>query len=109
MMKALSLSDGGIPDMQRLSDRLQKITGWRVVPVAGLVPDEVFFNHLANRRFPAGAFIRPEEELDYLQERTSFATFLAMCRCWRTPFLQISWLPTARADSERCSSANWQI
>jgi phenylalanine-4-hydroxylase len=72
MMKALSLSDGGIPDMQRLSDRLQKITGWRVVPVAGLVPDEVFFNHLANRRFPAGAFIRPEEELDYLQEPDIF-------------------------------------
>ena len=72
MMKALSLSDGGIPDMEKLSDRLEKITGWRVVPVAGLVPDDVFFNHLANRRFPAGAFIRPEEELDYLQEPDIF-------------------------------------
>jgi phenylalanine-4-hydroxylase len=50
MTKALALSDTGIPDMEKLSDRLQKITGWRVVPVAGLVPDEVFFNHLANRR-----------------------------------------------------------
>jgi monomeric phenylalanine-4-hydroxylase len=55
-----------------LSGRLENITGWRVVPVAGLVPDEVFFNHLANRRFPAGAFIRPEEELDYLQEPDVF-------------------------------------
>jgi phenylalanine-4-hydroxylase len=72
MIKTLSLSDGGIPDMERLSDQLEKITGWRVVPVAGLVPDEVFFNHLANRRFPAGAFIRPEEELDYLQEPDVF-------------------------------------
>jgi phenylalanine-4-hydroxylase len=72
MMDALSLSDGGIPDMEKLSDRLEKTTGWRVVPVAGLVPDEVFFNHLANRRFPAGAFIRPEEELDYLQEPDIF-------------------------------------
>jgi phenylalanine-4-hydroxylase len=50
MTKALALSDTGIPDMEKLSDRLQKITGWRVVPVAGLVPDEVFFNNLANRR-----------------------------------------------------------
>jgi hypothetical protein len=58
--------------MERLSDQLEKITGWRVVPVAGLVPDEVFFNHLANRRFPAGAFVRPEEELDYLQEPDVF-------------------------------------
>jgi len=40
--------------------------------VAELVPDEVFFNHLANRRFPAGAFIRPEEEMDYLEEPDIF-------------------------------------
>src|ERR1700675_496963 len=31
MMKALSLSDGGIPDMEKLSDRLESVTGWRVV------------------------------------------------------------------------------
>jgi phenylalanine-4-hydroxylase len=43
-----------------------------VVPVSGLVPDDVFFNHLANRRFPAGAFIRPEAEFDYLQEPDIF-------------------------------------
>jgi len=72
MIEALSLSEGGIPDMEKLNDRLEKITGWRVVPVIELVPDEVFFNHLANRRFPAGACIRPEEELDYLQEPDIF-------------------------------------
>jgi phenylalanine-4-hydroxylase len=72
MVKALELSDGGIPDMRCLSDRLQKITGWTVVPVAELVPDDVFFNHLANRRFPAGAFIRPEEEMEYLKEPDVF-------------------------------------
>jgi len=38
----------------------------------GLVPDDVFFDHLANRRFPAGAFIRPEEEMDYLEEPDVF-------------------------------------
>jgi len=72
MMHTLKLSESGIPNMERLSDRLEKITGWRVVPVAELVPDEVFFNHLANRRFPAGAFIRPEEEMDYLEEPDIF-------------------------------------
>ncbi|MEZ5997554.1 MAG: phenylalanine 4-monooxygenase [Hyphomonas sp.] len=71
-MAQLELSPSGIPDMNRLSDRLEKITGWRVVPVAGLVPDEIFFEHLANRRFPAGAFIRPEAEFDYLQEPDIF-------------------------------------
>jgi phenylalanine-4-hydroxylase len=72
MVNALELSDSGIPDMGKLSDRLETATGWRVVPVAGLVPDDVFFNHLANRRFPAGAFIRPEEEMDYLKEPDIF-------------------------------------
>jgi phenylalanine-4-hydroxylase len=72
MANALALSEAGIPDMEKLSDRLEKITGWRVVPVTELVPDDVFFNHLANRRFPAGAFIRPEEEMDYLKEPDIF-------------------------------------
>ena len=71
-LNTLELSQSGIPHMGRLSDRLEKLTGWRVVPVSDLVPDEVFFNHLANRRFPAGAFIRPEQEMDYLQEPDIF-------------------------------------
>ena len=58
MIEKLTLSESGIPDMEQLSDRLAKLTGWRVVPVRELVPDDVFFDHLANRRFPAGAFIR---------------------------------------------------
>jgi phenylalanine-4-hydroxylase len=32
----------------------------------------VFFDHLANRRFPAGQFIRRPEQLDYLQEPDIF-------------------------------------
>lgn len=71
-VQRLELSESGIPDMERLSERLVKLTGWRVVPVADLVPDEVFFDHLANRRFPAGAFIRPEAEFDYLEEPDIF-------------------------------------
>jgi phenylalanine-4-hydroxylase len=71
-LATLQLSESGIPDMEKLSDRLEKITGWRVVPVTDLVPDDIFFSHLANRRFPAGAFIRPEEQLDYLEEPDIF-------------------------------------
>lgn len=68
----LELSRAGVPNMARLSDRLAAMTGWRIVPVAELVPDDIFFEHLANRRFPAGAFIRPEAEFDYLQEPDIF-------------------------------------
>jgi phenylalanine-4-hydroxylase len=68
----LRLSDKGIPNFEELSERLAKRTGWRVVAVPGLVPDEVFFEHLANRRFVAGRFIRKPEQLDYLQEPDVF-------------------------------------
>ncbi len=71
-IKKLGLSRQGMPDLQRLSDGLEKLTGWRVVAVPSLVPDEVFFDHLANRRFPAGAFIRDESELDYIEEPDIF-------------------------------------
>ena len=71
-MHELELSEAGIPDMEKLSGRLRKLTGWTVVPVTDLVPDDIFFDHLANRRFPAGAFIRPEEEFDYLEEPDIF-------------------------------------
>lgn len=68
----LKLSDAGIPNFEELSDRLMKLTGWQVVAVPGLVPDKVFFDHLANRRFVAGNFIRRADQLDYLQEPDVF-------------------------------------
>jgi phenylalanine-4-hydroxylase len=71
-LDALDLHGGGIPDFERLSDRLRALTGWSVVAVPGLVPDDVFFDHLANRRFPAGNFIRRADQLDYLQEPDVF-------------------------------------
>ena len=71
-LTTLQLSESGIPDLEQLSARLKPLTGWEIVPVAELVPDDIFFDHLANRRFPAGAFIRPEHEMDYLQEPDIF-------------------------------------
>jgi len=68
----LRLSQRGIPDFAELSDHLRKATGWSVVAVPGLVPDEVFFDHLAHRRFVAGRFIRTPEQMDYLQEPDVF-------------------------------------
>lgn len=52
-MRELPMGPDRIPDFRRLSDSLMQRTGWQVVAVPGLVPDEVFFGHLANRRFPA--------------------------------------------------------
>jgi phenylalanine-4-hydroxylase len=71
-LDVLRLSKPGIPDFAELNQRLMAATGWQVVAVPGLVPDDVFFNHLANRRFVAGRFIRTPEQLDYLQEPDIF-------------------------------------
>lgn len=71
-LKALDLNTGGIPDFEVMNPKLQALTGWTVVCVPGLVPDDVFFDHLANRRFPSGQFIRRPDQLDYLQEPDIF-------------------------------------
>jgi phenylalanine-4-hydroxylase len=71
-MRRLPIGPDEIPDFRRLSDVLGPRTGWQVVAVPGLIPDEVFFEHLANRRFPAGQFIRRADQLDYIEEPDVF-------------------------------------
>lgn len=68
----LGVAADGIPDFRRLNDALGAATGWSVVAVPGLVPDPVFFEHLANRRFPSTCFIRRGDQLDYLEEPDVF-------------------------------------
>ena len=69
---ALGVAAAGIPDFRRLSEVLDAATGWRLVAVPGLVPDDVFFAYLARRRFPSTCFIRRRDQLDYLQEPDVF-------------------------------------
>ena len=71
-LQKLHLGSGGVPEFARLSEQLGQLTGWSVVPVPMLIPDHVFFWHLANRRFPAGNFIRTRETFDYIQEPDVF-------------------------------------
>jgi len=51
------------------------LTGWRIVGVPGLIPDAVFYDHLAHRRFPVTVWIRTRAELDYLVEPDLFHDF----------------------------------
>lgn len=71
-LKALNLNDGGIPNLKKLNTSLKALTGWEVVMVPHLVPDAIFFEHLANRRFPAGRFIRSSDQMDYIEEPDIF-------------------------------------
>jgi len=68
----LGVAADGIPDFRRLNDVFDRTTGWRIVAVPGLVPDDVFFEHLANRRFVATCFIRSPEQMDYIAEPDVF-------------------------------------
>jgi len=71
-LDVLHLSRPGVPNFDELNEKLQARTGWTVVAVPGLVPDDVFFRHLSERRFPAGNFIRAADQLDYLEEPDVF-------------------------------------
>lgn len=71
-MQKLPIGPQQIPDFEQMSRVLRRQTGWEIVAVPGLVPDDVFFEHLAHRRFPAGQFIRQPHELDYLEEPDVF-------------------------------------
>ncbi|MBS0409954.1 MAG: phenylalanine 4-monooxygenase [Proteobacteria bacterium] len=71
-LDVLKMGHPGVPDFDELSERLRALTGWTVKAVPGLVPDEVFFRHLANRTFVAGRFIRTPQQIDYLQEPDVF-------------------------------------
>ncbi|MFS8973077.1 phenylalanine 4-monooxygenase [Cupriavidus necator] len=71
-LATLGMEKDRVPDFNELNETLMRATGWQVVAVPGLVPDEVFFEHLANRRFPASWWMRKPEQLDYLQEPDCF-------------------------------------
>lgn len=71
-LDVLHLSRPGIPDFDELNERLFARTGWTVVSVPGLVPDDIFFEHLSHRRFPAGNFIRAADSLDYIEQPDVF-------------------------------------
>jgi phenylalanine-4-hydroxylase len=71
-LSTLGISQERVPDFADVNEILMKRSGWQVVPVPGLIPDEPFFELLANRRFPAGNFIRTREQMDYIQEPDVF-------------------------------------
>ena len=61
-----------IPRFDAISERLMRTTGWQVVGVPGLIPEEAFFALLAARRFPVTDWIRTPAEFDYVVEPDVF-------------------------------------
>ncbi len=71
-MHRLGIVEEGIPDFRQVNDILRGTTGWQLVAVPGLIPDDVFFTHLSQRRFPVTYWIRGAHQMDYLQEPDVF-------------------------------------
>ena len=64
-----------IPRFDKVSRQLKAKTGWEIVAVPGLIPDDAFFTHLANRRFPVTVWLRRPEEFAYIVEPDVFHDF----------------------------------
>ncbi len=66
--RALGLEQNQTPHLERVSERLERRTGWRVQPVSGFMPSRAFFEMLAARQFPTTTWLRSRESADYTPE-----------------------------------------
>jgi phenylalanine-4-hydroxylase len=64
--------DAQIPRFEDVCERLGRATGWQIVAVPGLIPEDAFFRLLAQRRFPVTVWLRTPEEFDYIVEPDLF-------------------------------------
>ncbi len=71
-LNALHLGEDGIPEFETFNPRFCAQTGWQAVAVPGVIPNDVFFRHLAERRFPVANFLRRHGSLDYNDEPDMF-------------------------------------
>lgn len=61
-----------IPDFGKVNPLLQGLTGWQLAVVPGIVDDDVFFQLMTNRHFPASTWLRKMSQIDYLEEPDMF-------------------------------------
>ncbi len=71
-MEKLNICHEHIPRLADLNTVLEKETGFSIIPVSGLIPEDLFFQFLSERKFPSSCFIRPPHQLDYLEEPDIF-------------------------------------
>ena len=61
-----------IPNFTETNKILEELTGWEIYAVPGIVADALFFDLMANKKFPATTWVRKMSELDYLEEPDMF-------------------------------------
>src|SRR5437763_4477399 len=50
-IQRIGLQPGCVPNLSDVNGKLEKLTGWRAVPVSGFLEAKLFFKCLAERRF----------------------------------------------------------
>ncbi|HET6631389.1 MAG TPA: phenylalanine 4-monooxygenase [Rhodanobacteraceae bacterium] len=70
--RTLGIGADTIPRFDDLNAILRDATGWQLIGVEGLLPEQVFFDHLAQRRFPVTWWIRRPDQFDYISEPDLF-------------------------------------
>lgn len=68
----IGLQADRLPELQKVSARLQPRTGWNSTAVSGFLPSDAFFEMLAARKFPTTTWIRSREAMEYTPEPDIF-------------------------------------
>lgn len=71
-MKRINFTHEQIPNFEETNHILRSLTGWEITAVPGIVDDKVFFELMANKKFPATTWLRSMAQLDYLEEPDMF-------------------------------------
>ncbi len=66
--RALGISDREIPQLRRLSEQLQGVSGMHLVPAEGPIPYRTFYSYIADRGFPCTQFIRHGSKPEFTPE-----------------------------------------
>ncbi len=71
-IERVNFNGEAIPNFEETNKVLKSLTGWEIYAVPGIVEDDLFFDLMANRKFPATTWVRKMSELDYLEEPDMF-------------------------------------
>jgi phenylalanine-4-hydroxylase len=70
--EAIGLQADKLPELRKVSARLQPRTGWNSTAVSGFLPADAFFEMLGARKFPTTTWIRSRDAMEYTPEPDIF-------------------------------------
>jgi phenylalanine-4-hydroxylase len=70
--KNLELDHSRIARIDVISSRLKSISGWTLIPVAGLIPTRDFFTMMIDKKYPITVSIRKPWQMDFIDHPDIF-------------------------------------